>query len=197
MSVEPASRHAGKKRVLAFSGSDRGGSWNARLLALVAHEIESQRLTVTKVSLRGLGLPIYDGDLEAESGVPAEAVDLRRLIGDHDGLLIACPEHNGSVTALLKNALDWCSRPVGGEAPLAPFQMKPVLIVGASVSPFGAVRALGHLRAILSKMGAMVVPEDLAVPHAPTAFADDGFAAEATGVVATRVVRAFASLLED
>ncbi|MGX1307506.1 chromate reductase [Amorphus suaedae] len=197
MKNEPQSRDVGARRVLAFSGSERHGSWNARLLKLVVGELETHQVAVTEVSLRALALPIYDGDLEAEEGVPTAAADLRRLIGDHDGLLIACPEHNGSVTALLKNALDWCSRPVGDEVALAPFQMKPVLIVGTSVSPFGAVRALGHLRAILGKMGAMVVPEDLAVPHAPAAFAGDGFAAEATSAAAARAVRAFAGLLDD
>lgn len=183
----------GRRRVLAFSGSERTGSFNARLLALVSREFEAQGVAVTAVSLRDQALPLYDGDVEAEGGVPAGAVRLRELIAGHDGLLVACPEYNGSVTPLLKNALDWCSRPVNGQSGLAPFQLKPVLIVGTSVGPFGGLRAIGHLRAILGKMGALVMPEDLAVPHADRAFAGDGFADPNTAVAARRAVASLAT----
>lgn len=161
------------KRVLAFSGSARKGSWNSLLLKIVADELRSHGIAITEVSLRDFALPLYDGDLEEDEGVPKEAFALRRLIHEHDGLLIACPEYNGSVTPLLKNALDWCSRPGDGLGRLEPFQLKPVLIVGTSISPFGALRAIGHLRAIMSKMGAAVVPEDLALPSAQAAFLSD------------------------
>jgi NAD(P)H-dependent FMN reductase len=181
--------------VLAFSGSERLGSWNARLLAVTARELESQGIAVTRISLRDHALVLYDGDLEAEAGVPAGVVSLRDMISGHDGMLVACPEYNGSVTPLLKNALDWCSRPVNGQGGLAPFQLKPVLIVATSAGPFGGIRAIGHLRAILGKMGAMVMPEDLAVPHADKAFSDDGFADKNTAAAARRAVASFAKHL--
>jgi len=183
------------KPVLAFSGSARSGSWNARLLDVMVGGLESNGLAVEKISLRDLALPLYDGDLEAADGVPAPAVALRRQIAGSAGLLIACPEHNGSVTALLKNTLDWCSRPGDGMGPLEPFQRKPVRIAGASISPFGGLRAIGHLRAILAKMGAVVMPDDVAVPHAGSAFTADGFADQGTAAAAGRAAQAFAALL--
>ncbi len=192
MSIETANGGSSGRRVLAFSGSERRGSWNARLLALVIGEMEGLGIAVTAVSLRDLKLPLYDGDEEAASGVPEGAMRLRYLISGHDAMLIACPEYNGSVTPLLKNALDWCSRPVNGQGGLAPFQLKPSLLVGTSVSPFGGVRAIGHLRAILGKMGALVMPEDLAVPHAERAFSETGFSDAGTAAAARRAV---ASLL--
>lgn len=186
---------AAPPRVLAFSGSERRGSWNARLLDVIVRELEARGVLITRISLRDHALPLYDGDVESEGGVPPGAVSLRDLISGHDGMLVACPEYNGSVTPLLKNALDWCSRPVSGQGGLAPFQLKPVLIVGTSAGPFGGVRALGHLRAILGKMGAMVMPEDLAVPHAEKAFDEEGFADGNTTVAARRAVASFAGHL--
>jgi len=185
--------HCRAGSVLAFSGSLRRGSWNTRLLKTMAGELSSHGVLVTELSLRNHLLPIYDPDIEAESGVPATAVELRELISRYDGLLIACPEYNGSVTPVLKNTLDWCSRPVGQVGGLAPFQQKPVLIIGTSIGPFGALRAIGHLRAILSKMGAMVWPEDLAVPNATAAFTGAGLADSATAALAARAAAAFIS----
>lgn len=172
--VDPVHAQARWQPVLAISGSLRSGSWNSLLLGLVAGRLEAHGVGVREHSLRHHPLPLYDPDQEAATGVPTEAARLRQAIAESEGLLIACPEHNGSVTAVLKNALDWSSRPLAGESALAPFTLKPVLIVGTSVSPFGAVRAIGHLRAILAKMGALVMPEDLAVPNASVAFGSGG-----------------------
>jgi NAD(P)H-dependent FMN reductase len=174
-------------KVLAVCGSVRRGSWNGLLLRFMCDLLRIQGVGVQTISLRDYALPFYDGDLEADEGVPAAAVELRDLINEHDGLLIACPEYNGSVTPILKNMIDWCSRPTEGLGALAPFQLKPVLIVGTSVGPFGALRAIGHLRAILSKMGASVIPEDLAVPNAPAALSEDGFSDQNLSIAATRL----------
>ncbi|MFZ1813130.1 MAG: NAD(P)H-dependent oxidoreductase [Rhizobiaceae bacterium] len=161
--------------ILAFSGSERKGSLNATLLGIIAAEAERQGTPMTRISLRDYALPIYDGDLEERNDVHAAISDPRATIRGHACLLIASPEHNGSVTALLKNALDWCSRPVDGQPPLEPFQGKFVLIVSTSISPFGGLRAIGHLRAILAKMGATVLPVDLAVPFGQNALGTEGF----------------------
>ena len=187
-----ASAAADASDILAFSGSVREGSLNAALLSLLVAEAEKQGASVTGVSLRDYALPVYDGDIEARGDVPEEVSELRALIRAHPRLLIACPEHNGSVTALLKNTLDWCSRPVDSHPTLEPFQGKTVLIAGTSVSPFGGLRAIGHLRAILGKMGALVLPQDLAVPHGQDAFGSEGFhdeglAALASGGVASLI----------
>lgn len=173
--------------VLAICGSVRRGSWNGLLLRFMSDLLRIQGVAVQTISLRDYALPFYDGDLEAEEGVPAAAVELRELIDEHDGLLIACPEYNGSVTPILKNTIDWCSRPTAGLGGLAPFQLKPVLIVGTSIGPFGALRAISHLRAILSKMGALVMPEDLAVPNAPAALSEEGFSDQNLSIAATRL----------
>ena len=178
--------------ILAFCGSTRAESLNAALLGLLVDEAAAQGARVTALSLKDYPLPVYDGDIEARGEAPGAVAELRELIRSHDALLIACPEHNGSVTALLKNTLDWCSRPVDGAAPLEPFQGKPVLIAATSPSPFGGLRAIGHLRAILAKMGAAVLPLDLAVPQGAGAFdsagfRDKGVAALASGAVAALI----------
>ena len=100
-------------RILALSGSSRRGSLNQKLLdqaALGAHVAGAE---VTSIRLSDFDLPIYDGDREAEHGLPKGAQELKALLAGHQGLLIATPEHNGGYTALLKNALDWMSRPNG------------------------------------------------------------------------------------
>jgi chromate reductase len=163
-----------KNTILAFSGSSRKGSWNSRLLKVVCQHAESAGAGVTTVDLRDLRLPIYDGDIEAESGIPRQAIEFRKLIHGHRSTLIACPEYNGSVSPLLKNTLDWCSRPVDGQDGLAPFRGKHIAVVSASLGPFGGLRALGHLRGILSKMGAIVLADELSIPSAHQAFSDSG-----------------------
>lgn len=177
-----------KNTILAFSGSSRKGSWNARLLKVVCQHAESAGAGVTTVDLRDLRLPIYDGDVEAESGVPRQAIEFRKLIHSHRSMLIACPEYNGSVSPLLKNTLDWCSRPVDEQDGLAPFRGKYVAVVSASLGPFGGLRALGHLRSILSKMGAIVLADELSIPAAHQAFSDSGaLLNEGMGGLATQV----------
>jgi NAD(P)H-dependent FMN reductase len=177
-----------KDTILAFSGSSRKGSWNARLLKVVCQHAESVGAGVTTVDLRDLGLPIYDGDVEAESGIPRQAIEFRKLLRSHRSMLIACPEYNGSVAPLLKNTLDWCSRPVDGQDGLAPFRGKHVAMVSASLGPFGGLRALGHLRAILSKMGAIVLADELSIPFAHQAFSDSGMLVDGgMGGLATQV----------
>lgn len=192
MTTEPS---PARGTVLAISGSIRRASWNTRLMGIIAAELGLHGIAITEHSFREQPLPLYDPDVEAETGIPEAVVRLRGLISKCDGLLVACPEYNGSVTPVLKNALDWTSRPVGGANGLAPFRLKPVLIVGTSIGPFGALRAIGHLRAVLGKMGALVMPEDLAVPSAATAFVDGALADLPTAAAAKRAAAAFADQL--
>lgn len=161
-------------KILAFSGSTRSQSWNRLLLACVVSGAAEAGADVTVIDLRDFPLPLYDGDLEVAEGVPAAARDFRKLLSANDGLLITTPEYNGSVSAVLKNILDWSSRPVDGQDGLAPYKRKLVALAGTSVSPYGAVRAIGHLRGIMSKMGATVLAEELTVPFAPQAFGENG-----------------------
>jgi chromate reductase len=163
-----------KPRILAFAGSARKLSFNRMLVAIAADQARAAGADVTLVDLKDFPMPIYDGDEEAISGVPAKALELRALIAASHGLLVATPEYNGSVTALLKNTLDWCSRPTGGQDGLAPFRGKTAVLLSASVSPFGGMRSAAHLRAIFSKMGVNVLADEVLVPLAPTSFSADG-----------------------
>lgn len=159
--------------VLVFAGSIRTGSLNARLAAAAARQIALAGAHVDLVSLADYPLPIYDGDLEAEKGLPDNAVKLKRQIGEHDGLFIATPEYNASLPPLLKNAIDWTSRPQPG-AP-QPYKGRPVALGAASDGALGGYRALIALRQSLELgLSALVMPEMVSVPGASKAFGEDG-----------------------
>ncbi|OUM02225.1 NADPH-dependent FMN reductase [Variovorax sp. JS1663] len=163
-----------KPRILAFAGSSRAGSYNKKLAAVAAGHGRALGADVTLIDLRDFPMPIYDGDDEARAGLPPAAIRFRALLNEHQALLVASPEHNGSVTALLKNALDWASRTADGIDGLALFRGKTVGLVAASLSPFGGVRAVAHLRGILSKMGANVLADEVLVAAAHHAFDEAG-----------------------
>ncbi|MBI3435236.1 MAG: NAD(P)H-dependent oxidoreductase [Proteobacteria bacterium] len=159
-------------KILVFSGSTRTGSHNARLAALVAKELVLGGAQVTRISLIDFPMPLYDGDLEAASGPPDNAVKLKRMIMLHAGVFIASPEYNASITPLLKNTLDWVSRVrEDGEPTYAAFKDRVFAIGGASNGAYGAMRSLMALRQVLELgCGALVLPEQLAVREAATAF---------------------------
>lgn len=174
--------------ILAFAGSLRAESLNKRLLRAAVEHVRVRGAEVVHVDLRDYAMPLYDADHEAENGVPDAARRLRSLMLAAHGMLIASPEYNGSVSGVLKNTLDWCSRPTEDAAGLAPFAGKAVALVAASPSPFGGVRGLGHLRAIMGKLGSVVLAEDVALPLAGHAFdGDHGLVAEAARQQVRRV----------
>ncbi len=162
-------------KILVFAGSIRTGSFNARLAALAVKELALADVEVTRISLLDYPLPIYDGDLETERGVPENAVKLKRLMTVHRGVFIASPEYNASVTSLLKNTLDWISRVrEGNEAPLAAFRGRVFALGAASNGSLGGYRSLMALRQILELgCGATVLPEQIAVREAASAFDDN------------------------
>jgi NAD(P)H-dependent FMN reductase len=98
--------------------------------------------------------------------MPANALALKRLFHEHDGFLIACPEYNGSITPPLKNTIDWVSRPSPAEPDLQPFRGKTAALLATSPGALGGIRGLVHVRAILSGIGVLVLPDQLAVPKA-------------------------------
>ncbi len=161
-------------KILAFSGSTRKSSYNQTLVRIAAAGAKQAGASVTEVSLRDFPLPLFDEDLERDSGPPEAALQLKKLFLDHQGLLIASPEYNSSLTAVLKNALDWVSRAAPGETPLAAFQGKVAAILSASPGALGGLRGLVHLRAILGNVGVLVLPSQIAVPKAFEAFEADG-----------------------
>jgi chromate reductase, NAD(P)H dehydrogenase (quinone) len=160
-------------KILVIPGSLRTGSLNAKLAAVAAHRLAQDGAEVTRLSLADFPLPIYDGDLQTRSGVPKNAVDLKRMIGAHHGVLIVTPEYNSSVPPLLKNAIDWVSRVQDThEARGQVFRGRAFAIAGASRSRLGGARAIAALRLILSACQALVIPNQLALAHAEEAYDD-------------------------
>jgi len=161
-------------RILAFAGSARSESFNKKLLRIAVRGAEAAGATCICVDLRDYPLPIYDGDLEAESGLPENARKLRALFASHAGLLIASPEHNSSIPALLKNTLDWVSRSESAAPDLSVFSGKIACVMAASPSPLGGMRGLVHLSAILGNMGCIVLPGPFTLRQAMKAFDAQG-----------------------
>ena len=161
-------------RILAFAGSLRHGSYNKKLLAIAVQGALAADAEVKLVDLRDYPLPVFDEDLESESGAPANATELKRLFVHANGLLMAAPEYNSSMTAVLKNTVDWVSRPAPGEAPLVAFSGKIAGLVSASPGALGGLRGLVHVRAMLGNLGVIVLPDQVAVGQAHEAFAEDG-----------------------
>ena len=182
-------------RILVFAGSARTGSFNKRLARAAATLAERAGADVTFADLRDHPMPLYDGDVEASDGVPAAALAWKELLFAHDGFLIAAPEYNGSLTPLLKNAIDWASRATEkGEAPLRAFRGKTAGLLAASPGSLGGLRGLSHLRTILAGIGVLVVPDQCAVPQAHKILGDDnGIADEGT---LGRVGRVVTSLVD-
>jgi chromate reductase, NAD(P)H dehydrogenase (quinone) len=160
-------------KILVIPGSLRTGSLNARLAAAAAHEFALAGVEVTRISLGDFPLPIYDGDLQTKSGVPKNAVNLKRMMATHHGVLIVTPEYNSSVPALVKNAIDWVTRVHDAhETRGQVFRERPFAIAAASENRLGGIRALAVLRLILSACQASVVPNQLALSFAGEAYDD-------------------------
>src|SRR5712675_2930479 len=157
-------------KILVIPGSLRSGSLNAKLAAVAAHEFAQSGVEVTRISLSDFPLPIYDGDLQAKSGMPKNAVNLKRMIGAHHGVLIVTPEYNASVPALVKNTIDWVTRVQDAhESRGRVFRERPFAIAAASESRLGGARSLAALRLILSACHATVIPNQFALSFAGAA----------------------------
>jgi len=162
-------------KILAFGGSLRVQSFNARLVQIAAAAARQAGAEVTVLELRGLPLPVFDQDLED-------------------------PEYNSSITAALKNAIDWVSRQASPQEPsLASFAGKTAAIMSASPGGLGGLRGLVHLRAILGNIGVLVIPDQVAIATAHEAFAADGTLKDArkqasVEAIATRLVATIARL---
>ncbi len=161
-------------RILAFAGSLRRDSFNKKLVRIAAQAAEAEGADVQLIDLADYPLPVFDEDLETRDGMPAHGVALKELMKASHGFLIASPEYNSSITAALKNMLDWASRPAPDEPGLAAFKGKAALLLSASPGQLGGLRGLVHLRSILGNIGVVVLPEQQAIPRAGEAFADDG-----------------------
>ena len=163
-----------KPRILAFAGSTRKDSYNKMLTRIAAKAAEEYGADVTLVDLKDLPMPLFDEDLEREAGMPESAAKLKAFMVESDGFLIASPEYNSSITAVMKNAIDWVSRPVPNEPSLLAFKGKTAVLMSASPGNLGGLRGLVHLRAILGNISMIVLPDQIAIPKAYEAFDSDG-----------------------
>lgn len=161
-------------RILAFAGSLRKDSLNKKVIRVAAEGARRAGAEVTVIDLGDYQMPIYDGDLEEADGLPEAALRLKELMAEHDGFLISSPEYNSSVTAVLKNTIDWVSRSISGEDGLAPLRGKVVGLMAASPGALGGLRGLVHLRAIMQNIGVMVITQQKAVAKAGRLFDEDG-----------------------
>jgi NAD(P)H-dependent FMN reductase len=167
-------------KILAFAGSTREASYNKKLVKIAAEGAKAAGAEVTYVDLRDLPMPLYDEDLEAKEGIPENVRKFKELMKANQGLLIACPEYNSSITPVLKNAIDWASRPEPGEPGLACFTGKVAALMSASPGGLGGLRGLIHVRSILSSINVLVLPAQNAIPSAFQAFDNDGRLKDAT-----------------
>lgn len=189
-------------RVLVFAASTRADSFNRMLAKQAAAAIRAQGLSTTYIELRDYPLPLYDGDVEAAQGLPANAKALKQIVSAHDAVVIASPEHNGSCSALLKNTIDWVSRPEPGESHLVAFKGKTAAILSTSPGARGGIRGLKHLRELLQMIGMNVITPEVVIPGSASAFAPDGtlLRAENNAAVeemAAAVARALSAVAEQ
>ena len=160
-------------KILVIPGSLRTGSLNAKLAAVAAHALAQAGAEITRISLGDFPLPIYDGDLQTKSGVPKNAVNLKRMMSAHHGVLIVSPEYNSSVPPLVKNTIDWVTRVQDAhETRGQVFRERAFAIAAASESRFGGARSLAALRLILTACYATVIPNQLSLSFAGEAYDD-------------------------
>jgi chromate reductase len=162
-------------KALIFAGSTRSDSLNRKLARAAATELRGRGVEVTLADLREFPMPLYDGDLEVSHGLPEAAIAFRKLLAEHDLLVIASPEYNGSFPALVKNVIDWTSRPAAaGERPAALYRGKRAALLAGSPGQGGGRRGLRHLRELLEMIGVTVIAEPVAIASAFNAFDETG-----------------------
>lgn len=157
-------------KVLAFSGSTRTDSLNTKLVQEATGIAKQMGAKITVIDLKDYPMPFYDADLEAKEGLPANAKRLRTLMIESDAIIIASPEYNSSIPAVLKNALDWASRGADGKPSRDAFKGKKFAIMSASPGGIGGARGLVHLQAIIENVGGEVVNPNVSIAQAHNAF---------------------------
>lgn len=161
-------------KILVFSGSLRTDSWNHKLAVAASKGAEAAGAIVTVIRLREFQLPLYDQEIEDADGLPENCLKLKELFKAHHGMIIGCPEYNSSITGVLKNTVDWVSRPRDGEQPLECFDRKVIGLVAASPGGLGGIRGLPVERMLLGHIKAIVLPDQFSLAKAHEAFDDNG-----------------------
>ncbi|MCB0353580.1 MAG: NAD(P)H-dependent oxidoreductase [Bdellovibrionales bacterium] len=181
--------------LLGISGSARRESLNRKLLGAACKQIRSQGADVTELDMRDFELPLYDGDIEDNEGFPQKVLELKEIFKRHDGFIIASPEYNSSISPLLKNLIDWVSRPAQGEAALECFAGKTAALLSASPGGLGGLRGLVTVRSILGNIKVLVLPDQFALSSAGSAFDEKGNLKDSTHVQAVeRVISALVNV---
>ena len=163
-------------RILVIAGSRRREALSRRVAEACALAVRTAGAEVELIDLDDYPAPLYDGDLEAAAGLPEHVVRLQRRLHASDGLLVVNPEYNGSITPLLKNTLDWCSRPNPADSERSGGKVyagRAAAVVGSSPGALGGMRVLFHVRDILGYLGMYVIPQQLAVAKAGEAVGAD------------------------
>lgn len=163
-----------KPKILAFAGSLREHSYNKRVLKAAVEGAKKAGADITYIDLKDYPMPIYNADEHEKFGFDENALAFQKLLGEHDGFLIASPEYNGSLPGGLKNALDWASRKSENYGMVEVFKGKVAAIMTASPGAFGGIRCLSHLRGVLTIMLVNVLPSEIAVANVGKMFSGDG-----------------------
>lgn len=166
-----------KPTILAITGSIRKDSYNLKALKVAIEGAEEAGAQVTLLDFNDFSLPLYDQDFqkEQEQGLPEKVVALKNLFLKHDAFLIASPEHNGTISATLKNIIDWVSRKASDdEVYLSCYANKVAALLGASPGGLGGLNSLKHLRDILMHMNVLVLPQQVSIPDAYNAIDESG-----------------------
>jgi NAD(P)H-dependent FMN reductase len=191
-----------RTKILAFAGATRTQSWNKKLIRVAVKAAEEAGGEVTLIDLRDYPMPLYDGDLERTEGLPHKARELKALMVANQAFLLSCPEYNSSISGVLKNSIDWISRPHLDEPRYLAFKGKVTGLFSASPGNLGGVRALLAVRQVLTTLGVLVLPTQFALAHAASAFHEDGTLKEdghqaAVAAVVAEVLAVTARLYRD
>ncbi len=163
-------------KILFFAGSARKQSTTKKLSKAAFKMAEEKGIDATFVDLRDYPMPLYDGDLEDEQGMPENAKKLKKLFVEHDGFFIVSPEYNSSYPPLLKNVVDWISRS-DGEDLGEPYKGKTMAIAASSPGGLGGMRVLVPLRMLFGNLGVHVVPSQVSVNYVTKAFDENSMLA--------------------
>lgn len=162
-----------KAKIIAFAGSTRKDSYNKKLVKIAAEGAKEAGAEVTYIDLEDYPLPLFDEDLEKSEGLPENGRKLKDLFLEHNGLLISSPEYNSSYSGVFKNTIDWLSRPVDGYPPLECFTDKVAVLMAASPGSLGGLRGLFQLRSLFSNIKVTVLPDQIALTSAGSAFENE------------------------
>jgi chromate reductase len=156
-------------RIIALAGSLRAESYNKKLIKVAIEGAKKAGAQVTYIDLKDYSMPVYEEEIE-KNAFPENAIKLKKIFLEHEGLLISSPEYNSSISGVLKNTIDWLSRTYGSETPLACFNNKVASLMSASPGSLGGLRGLVHVRSILGNINVLVLPQQVAVSKASEAF---------------------------